>query len=201
MFTQAHFSRRVPVAPDELPGLLSSLLLDRESPEIAIRALSAADAIPFRNLALEALNRDGRFFAADLATEASRTEREWAAMCEEDAGQAVFGGFVDGKLAGMMAARRWSGDPTGRTVRWGAAYVKPAHRRVGVGLFLFGTREQWSQQRGFATAVMAIREDNARAIEIHTDNGAVRFNGEVMSYADGTRAPAHWFRKALNNRR
>ena len=65
-----------------------------ELPEIAIRALGPEDARAFRNIALEALNRDGHFFATELAREAARSDAEWAAACTETADHAVFGGFV-----------------------------------------------------------------------------------------------------------
>ena len=168
-----------------------------ELPEIAIRALGPEDARAFRNIALEALNRDGHFFATELAREAARSDAEWLAACTETADHAVFGGFVGNRLVGIMAARRWECDESGRSVCWGSAYVQPAHRRTGVGRFLYGTREQWSKQRGFAAAVIAIREDNARSIEIHSKNDAVRFGVETMRYADGTEGLTHWYRKAL----
>jgi L-amino acid N-acyltransferase YncA len=168
-----------------------------EPAAIVIRGLTATDVPAFRAIALEAFDRDGRNFAIDRIAELARTDSDWAESCRETPQRAVFGGFVAGRLVGIMAARAWYGDAAGRAVLWGSAYVRPALRRTGVGMYLYGTREQWSKQRGFGAAVFAIRADNARSTEIHLANGARRIGGEVMRYADGSRAPTCWYRKEL----
>ncbi|MBS0560314.1 MAG: GNAT family N-acetyltransferase [Proteobacteria bacterium] len=189
----SHFRTRAARAP---------LAFDRidpcpEHPDISIRALGADDMRAFRTIALEALNRDGHFFATDLGREAMRHPLGWAAMCAEAPDRAAFGAFAAGRLVGIMAARAWEEDPSGNTVCWGSAFVQPAHRRTGIGRFLYGTREQWSKQRGFASAVMAIRADNARSIAVHSAAGATRFAETTMRYADGTDGATLWFRKPL----
>jgi len=168
-----------------------------DRPDLAIRTLGADDVLAFRAIALEALNRDGHFFATDLAREAMRHPQGWVALCAETPDRAAFGAFAGDQLLGIMAARAWEEDPSGNTVCWGSAFVQPARRRTGIGRFLYGTREQWSKQRGFASAVMAIRADNARSIAVHAANGAVRFGETTMRYADGTDGATFWFRKPL----
>jgi GNAT superfamily N-acetyltransferase len=165
--------------------------------DIAVRALAPSDAAAFRAIALEALNRDGRYFTASLAEAASRSPSQWEDACAETAERAAFGGFVEDRLVGIMAARAWESDGLARSVSWGSAFVRPAHRRTGIGRYLYGTREQWSKQRGFGMAVFAIREDNARSTQIHVANGATCFATEIARYADGSEAATNWYRKPL----
>jgi ribosomal protein S18 acetylase RimI-like enzyme len=94
------------------------------------RLLSGADAKAFQALRLEALERHPAAFAAAPEEEAGRSLAEVALRL--DAG-AVFGAFVDGRLAGSAGFAQPERAKKGhKGVLWGV-YVQPAVRGQGLG--------------------------------------------------------------------
>ncbi len=94
------------------------------------RLLSGADAAAFQALRLEALERHPTAFAAALEEEAGQSLEEVAARLEEGA---VFGAFVDGRLAGSAGfAQPERAKKRHKGVLWGV-YVQAPVRSQGLG--------------------------------------------------------------------
>lgn len=162
-----------------------------------VRVLGPGDAGAFRDIRLEALEKDGRYFTASYEKESGRSKAEWVAACTETCDQVVFGAVRADGIIGVVAASRWDGDPSGKSVRWGSAYARREWRRVGVIAVLCEAREEWSRQHGFEQAVFTIRADNSRSIAIHLAHGAKQIREEPMRFADGSVATAIWHAKPL----
>ena len=117
--------------------------------------------------------------------------------CEETDRQASFGAFFQGDMIGMCSAEKWSDDLTGKTVKWGSAYVEPAFSKGGIYKDLCYMRKSWSREKGFDKAVFAIRADNRRSREVNEKHGAKIIREDIMQYADQSVAARCWFEKDL----
>jgi len=70
---------------------------------VAVRRLGPADYDALRELRLESLRRHPGFFAADPQQEAAMPKEEWLRRL---ASAVSFGGFVEGKLSGLLVFSR-----------------------------------------------------------------------------------------------
>ena len=167
-----------------------------EPPELAaisIRPLTADDAFAFRALRLEAVKRDGRYFATSYEAEATRPLAGWRELCAEVNRRCVLGVFDQGRLVGISALEPWSGDATGASVLLRSSYITPAYRGRGLAKPLFATRLQWAAAHDYRRAVLFIREGNAASTGLHEQFGARPWFTKPMQWADGKTAPAHWY--------
>ncbi len=165
---------------------------------ISVRALNERDGNAFKAIRLEALRNEGNYFGTSYEEERKMIAEQWRRRCKRTGDQCLFGLFHDDNLVGIMAATKWSGDPEGKTVLWGSAYVRGVHRGKGLAAPLYEARRDWSiQNPNFDQAVFFIRDGNERSTEIHKKQGAEHTHDEPKRWADGTVAVAHWYKVQL----
>lgn len=160
---------------------------------ITIRPLTAADVSAFRALRLEAVAKDGLYFATSYEAEATRPPDAWREQCAEVNRRCVLGLFDRGQLVGISALEPWSEDASGATVVLRSSYIAPTYRGQGLAKPLFATRLQWAAAHDYRCAVLFIREGNAASTGLHVQFGARYWFTKPMQWADGKTAPAHWY--------
>ena len=161
------------------------------------RALTADDAGALQQLRLKALKEDGCFFTANYQEEASRTHNQWRDAAQETTEKAYFGAFINGQLVGMVGAKKWDKDPSGKTAYWRSDYTLPEYRKSAVVARLYKLRVDWCNEHGFDQAVFTINHQNNVSAAIHTKRGAEAFGVEPLEFADGQTHMAYWYKKDL----
>ena len=134
---------------------------------VAVRRLGPADYDALRELRLESLRRHPGFFAADPQQEAAMPKEEWLRRL---ASAVSFGGFVEGKLSGLLVFSRSTRPKLAHTGDLGAMYVRDEARGSGLADALMNAVIDHA-----ATVVEQIRltvnAENARAIRFYERHG------------------------------
>ncbi len=164
----------------------------------AVRVLSARDSADFREIRLEALLIDGRYFAASYEEEKDYTDDHWMRWCTERPDNCVMGLFAETELVGITTAMSWGEDATGRTVFFGRSFIKPEYRGKGLAALLYGARIDWAKKNPLYTeGVVFHREGNWLSKQINEKFGARYWQTRSMRWADGQVADALWYKIQL----
>ena len=134
---------------------------------VAVRRLTPDDYDALRELRLESLRRHPEFFAADPDQEAAMPKEEWLGRL---ASAVSFGGFVDGRLSGLLVFSKPSRPKLAHTGDLGAMYVREEARRAGLADALMNAVLDHA-----ATVVeqvqLTVNAENARAIRFYERHG------------------------------
>jgi ribosomal protein S18 acetylase RimI-like enzyme len=134
---------------------------------VTVRRLTPEDYDALRELRLESLHRHPEFFAADPDQEAAMPKEEWLRRL---AGAASFGGFVEGRLSGLLVFSRPTRPKLAHTGDLGAMYVREEARGTGLADALMNAVIDHA-----ATVVeqiqLTVNAENARAIQFYERHG------------------------------
>lgn len=156
---------------------------------IAYRILTAEDARVYREIRLSSLmSEDRRFFATDRYKEKQRSIDEWRIVCTETCDYALLGAFVGKKLVGAASVERWTGDKSGKTAYYRAAYVRPGMRKTEAAGGLHVRLGLWAVKHGCDKSLFAIRADNREWLKRQISYGAKIKETVLMRYVDGEEA-------------
>ena len=127
-----------------------------------VRLLGPADAVAYRALRLDALQRHPSAFRTSFDEEADQSLAEFAARLEA---YAIFGGFCDGALCGLAGLEI----PQSRNKRHKGTlfgvYVCPDRRRAGLGEALVSSVIEHARRRvDQLHAAVVVTTDPARAL-------------------------------------
>jgi len=166
-------------------------------PDIVYRILGAEDAEAYRDIRLESLmGNDRRFFTANPQQEIARTLEDWRKVCAETYDHVIVGAFYKEVLVGVMSATRFEKDWTGLTIYYGAEYVRPAFRHIGIARSILAIRDGWSINNDCERAVFTIRTDN-EWLGKQMRHGAKIKEELRMTFADGATAPIYMLERKL----
>lgn len=104
---------------------------------MTIRRLRAADAAAFRTVRLRALRDSPTAFGSSYHEESGQP-LEWFAARLETGGALMFGGFVDGVLAGIAAVVREAAAKERHRAEIRSMFVAPEYRGRGLAAALLG---------------------------------------------------------------
>lgn len=96
---------------------------------VAVRRLNPDDYDALREIRLESLHRHPELFAADPDQEAAMPKEEWLRRLST---AVSFGGFVDGRLSGLLVFSKPSRPKLAHTGDLGAMYVREEARGTGL---------------------------------------------------------------------
>ncbi|HVU21203.1 MAG TPA: GNAT family N-acetyltransferase [Rhizomicrobium sp.] len=134
---------------------------------IAVRLMGPEDYESFRALRLESLHELPANFAADPDQEAAMPKEEWLRRL---ASASSFGGFIDGRLSGMVVFSRPSRPKLAHTGDIGAMYVRASAQGTGLADALMTALLKHA-----ATVVeqvqLTVNAENARAIRFYQRHG------------------------------
>ena len=132
-----------------------------------VRLITPEDYYVFRALRLESLRQLPANFAADPDQEEAMPKEEWLKRLSS---ASSFGGFVDGKLSGMVVFSRPSRPKLAHTGDIGAMYVHPSAQGTGLADALMTALLNHA-----ATVVeqvqLTVNSENARAIKFYKRHG------------------------------
>ncbi len=149
--------------------------------DVTIRRLAPEDGADFRSIRLEALRTAPAAFGSDHATEAARPPESFSARLADSV---VFGGYVDGAIAGMVGlARHAPLKERHKAFIWGM-YVSPAARGTGLADRLMETvlaaaREMVEQ------VILTSVAGNAAAMRFYLRHGFTQYGLEPRAMKDG----------------
>jgi ribosomal protein S18 acetylase RimI-like enzyme len=132
-----------------------------------VRLLTPADYDSLRELRLESLRLLPTSFAADPVQKEAMSKEEWLSRL---ACASSFGGFVDGKLSGMVVFSRPSRPKLTHTGDIGAMYVRDSARGTGLADALM-TALLDHASRVVEQVQLTVNAENARAIKFYERHG------------------------------
>ncbi len=167
------------------------------SPEVKI--LSSEDALSFKEIRLEALWYEGKFFASSYEEESLLPMTYWLQWCSSSEEQCAIGLFKGEKeIIGITTAMAWEEDPTGHTALFGKSYIRMGYRGQGLSPYLYKARLLWAEQnRRFFSAVVFHREGNYISETVNKKYGAEYWRTIPMKWGDGQTANGLWYRIPL----
>jgi GNAT superfamily N-acetyltransferase len=134
-----------------------------------IRQAHPGDAPVASRLRLEALCAHPEAFASDHAIESARSPAEWEAWVGRADGRAgiLYLAQVDQEWAGMAALFRGPSPKTQHSATISGVYVRPAHRRKGIGTALIQACVEWARAHGVDVLKLGVSGANATAIRFY----------------------------------
>lgn len=134
---------------------------------ISVRPLAPVDYEALRDIRLEALRRHPEFFAADLAQEEAASREEWLARLSS---AVTLGGFLDGRLCGLLVLARPSRPKLAHTGEVGAMYVREEARGAGLADALMHAAIDLAS-REMEQLKLTVNAQNARAVRFYERHG------------------------------
>jgi GNAT superfamily N-acetyltransferase len=141
---------------------------------LQVRRLLPADAVPYREIRLEALRLAPEAFSSTLASESGAPESWFAARLDDGA---LFGAFIDDNLLGIAGLFvREGGKEAHKGILWGM-YVRPGARRIGIGSRLVEAVIDHARPR-IEAIMVAVVSSNEPARRLYSALGFVEYGIE-----------------------
>ena len=152
---------------------------------ITIRHATPADAMPFRELRLEALQDSPIAFSADYQKNLDHTAKYWEdrlTMQEDEA--TIFLAEHEGKLIGMTGTARGSSPKTRHGAWIWGVYVTPEWRGLRIAEELIKSCFTWAKAREIVVVKLGVALTNTSAIRCYERCGFVTYGTEprAISY-------------------
>ena len=137
-----------------------------------VRPLTAADALAFRDVRLEALKLHPGAYGATFADWARRPQRAYIARIEDGV---IFGLFTAKGLEGTLSYDRRKGGNDRHRAGIHTVYLREALRGSGAAKLMLDAAIDRARADGVAQIELAVIEDNPRAAAFYARNGFVRY--------------------------
>jgi RimJ/RimL family protein N-acetyltransferase len=146
-------------------------------PPLQIRRLEPPDAVLYREIRLEALQRNPEAFGSTF----ERENAQPLSWFEAFLGRAtVFGGFLDGTLAGMAGFGAQEGAKRAHKAQLWGMYVCAAARKAGLGKRLVNAVLDHARSRAELVQLTVVSENEA-ARRLYRAAGFVEYGYETKS--------------------
>jgi len=168
-------------------------------PYFSVRTLTGADGNAFKALRLQALENEGRFFAASYEDEKKLSDGQWRERCTPARDHCLVGIFKEDELIGATAAMKWDGDLGGRTALFRTSYIRPDDRGKGLSSLLFTSRILWAKRDGRFDSALLFHREGHWIGELLKHMGAREEPAlrRPVQWANGETADAIWYRMNL----
>ncbi len=165
---------------------------------IQIARLQPADAVPYRELMLEAYEQAADAFTSTAAERAAEPESFWTRRIADASGlSAAFGAFQGTRLVGTVALEFSVKPKTRHKALLIGMYVRPAARGQRAGSALMAAALRFAQARqGVQALTLTVTQGNEAAISLYQRFGFVAFGVEPMAILtpDGFKGKVHMWR-------
>ena len=150
--------------------------------EITLRPARDTDALAFRTLRLEALQKHPESFSSDYATNLAFPSTFWEQRLN-DLGQcgALFFAVHEGDLIGMCGIHRESSPKLQHTATIWGVYVKEEWRGLQITEGLISRCTGWALEKGVKVVKLAVVNSNTPAIKTYTRCGFTVYGVEPMA--------------------
>jgi ribosomal protein S18 acetylase RimI-like enzyme len=164
-----------------------------------VRRLTAADAIPYRHLMLEAYERHPDAFTSSAAERGALPVAWWQARLDDSAHAAsvVLGAFDGANIAGVVGIEFETREKARHKAALFGMYVPPAFRQRGVGRALIDAALDFIRTRsGVRIVQLTVTEGNAAARQLYERCGFMAFGVEphAVMVGNGYVAKVHMWR-------
>lgn len=165
---------------------------------IEIRPLTPNDGRSYRALRQKIMDSgEGKYFGYSFIRERQFTDSELLDWLTETPKHCIFGTFVHGDLVGIMGIVACKIDL--HVVEWDDTWIDPKYRGFGIAKRAYEEVHKWTKAHGYDFAVVIIRENNHRCIEIREHQGFSYVGIKPNDlWADGSRAASKSFFLNLN---
>jgi RimJ/RimL family protein N-acetyltransferase len=160
--------------------------MEKLTPEA--RQLKASDLQDFKAIRLEALEKHKNVFGSTVEKEASYSDDQWINLWlkENCPNVASFGLFNGEELIAITAIVRTSDDPSGKTAKLCASYIKEEYRGKGLSKQLYKARIDWAKQRGdFDNIIVSHRSGNEASRNANQAFGFTHTHSAPHTWPDG----------------
>ncbi len=137
-----------------------------------VRALTAADALAFRAIRLEALRLHPDAYGSTLAQWEKLPQSAYVRRIEDGV---LFGLFTDKGLEGLLAYDRETGENALHRAGIHAVYIRKKLRGQGGLELLLRAAVERARADGVVQLELAVAETNSRAHDAYARNGFVRY--------------------------
>lgn len=147
--------------------------------KIMIREASTADAIPYRELRLEALQDSPTAFTADYEMNLNQPAKYWEDRLTMDADEStLFLGDHKGKLIGMTGVARGRSQKTKHSAWIWGVYVTPAWRGIRIAKELIHSCVTWAKAKKVVVVKLGVTSTNRSAIHCYERCGFSAYGTE-----------------------
>ena len=153
-----------------------------------VRRLTPADALPYRQLMLEAYERHPDAFTSTVSERAALPMSWWESRVSEApaSSELVFGAFDDQRMIGAAGLSFETRDKTKHKATLFGMYVPPGFRHRGVGRNLVLAVLEFARSRsGVILVQLTVTQGNAGAHSLYERCGFVPFGVEPYAVAFG----------------
>ena len=138
---------------------------------MTVRRLTAADAIAYRVVRLEALERHPESFGSTLADWASRPLSAYIRRMEDGV---IFGAFTDRGLEGLIAYDRLTGAQSSHRAEIHQVYLRARLRGTGLAEEMLAKVVQQARVDGVLQLELVVAATNTHAHSFYANRGFVR---------------------------
>ena len=168
---------------------------------IVIREATPADAMPFRELRLEALQDSPTAFSADYQQNLNHPAKYWEDRLTMEKDEAtIFLAENEGKLIGMTGFARGSSPKTRHSAWIWGVYVTPDWRGLRVAEELINSCFTWAKARKIVLVKLGVAATNTSAIRCYERCGFSTYGTEPRAvFYDGKYYDEFLMSRSLDN--
>lgn len=169
---------------------------------ILLREAKPADAVPYRELRLEALRDSPTAFSADYQTNLRQPPDYWKERLTLQPEEAtIYLALHEGNLIGMTGIVRGSSPKTRHAALIWGVYVKPEWRGLHIAGELVSSCLDWARARNIILLRLAVSAANQPAIRCYERSGFKTYGTEPRAiYYEGTYYDEYLMYHSLENK-
>ena len=157
---------------------------------LTARILVARDWKDLRDIRLEAIRVERKYFFYKARTDRKINNHQWKALCNKSNNQCMFGLFDGIKIIGISLIRKHNKD-----LLFGGSYIRKSYRGNKQAKYVYDARMKWLNDNPYHKhAFVFHRAGNLQSRALNRKRGEPIKPAIMMKWADGKFAYGHWYR-------
>ena len=168
---------------------------------VVIREANVADALPFRELRLEALENNPIAFSADYQKNFNHPAKYWEDLLSPHADEStMFIGEIEARLIAMTGVMRGNWPKTRHSAWVWGVYVTPQWRGLHIAEEIIHSCIEWAKSKNVVMAKLGVAAVNQPAIRCYERCGFQVYGTEPRAvYVDGKYYDEYLMYKSLDD--